>query len=131
MGKTLTGVVLHADTFDPVRHISQARQACDEPAVTKVPLLDVPRKHIFHESRLLVDLMYALDGLWYVCRGIRQVGSTDVELVRPQAIQAVALFPFEIPVLCWSLVSYGLNTWDCVAGANPRTVECVLCGLGV
>lgn len=66
----LTGVVFHTNTFDPIRHIRQARQARDEPAVSKVSLLNVPGEHIFHESRLFEDLVDTLDGLGDVCRGI-------------------------------------------------------------
>lgn len=99
LGIALTGVVFYADAFDPIRHIGQARQTCDKPAVAKVALLDVAREDVFHKSRLLEDFVYALDGFGDVCRGIYQIRRSDGEPARPQAVQAIALFPFEVPVL--------------------------------
>lgn len=99
LGIALTGVVFHADAFDPIRHIGQARQACDKPAVSKIALLDVAREDVFHKSRLLEDFVYALDGFRDVCRGIYQIRRSDGEPAGPQAVQAIALFPFEVPVL--------------------------------
>lgn len=101
-GGTRTGVIFDAVALDAIRHIGEARQAGDEPAVAQVALLDVAGKNILHEHGLVVDFVYALHGFGDVGRRVDEAGVADVELGRAEAVEAVALFPLEVPVLSYT-----------------------------
>lgn len=97
-GSPLTGIVFNADPPDAIFHVGQRTQAGNEPAVAQEALLDVAAVHIGQKGGLLINLMYALDGLGDG-RARAESGAVDVELGGAEVVQAVAFAHLQVPVL--------------------------------
>ena len=94
-----TGIVFDADALQATLNARHGSKRRNNPAVAKTALLDVVSAYLVHESRLLVDLMDALDRLGDHSARAQKRGASELKLGRAKIVQAVAFLVFEIPVL--------------------------------
>ncbi len=96
----LTSIILYTYAPEAVVNMGQGCQACHEPTVAQVALLDVVAAGVLHESRALKDFVDALDGFGRQRSGKSHGRLGNVELIGAESVEAVAAFVLEIPILC-------------------------------
>jgi hypothetical protein len=94
----LTRIILDTHPLDAILDISESTKTGDQPAVSKISLLDIASVQVLHEGRVLVDLMDSLDRLGYSVAGA-YARPRDVEFVGSEVVETVALDHFQVPIL--------------------------------